>query len=73
MERPFQEIAWNTAMVTIPAPHRSTTERARFTGSCTKALPVNVSSGTSIDGHEHAVLLLLCRCATPPTWPGPFP
>jgi len=45
MERPSQEIAWNTAMVTILAHHRSTTERVSLTGSCTKALTVNVSSG----------------------------
>lgn len=43
MERPSQEIEWNTAMVTIPAHHRSTTERARLADSCTTALTVNVS------------------------------
>lgn len=64
MERPPQEIEWNTTMVTIPAHHRSTTERARSRVHAPTALTVNVSSASiPIDGYEHAVLLLLCRCA----------
>jgi hypothetical protein len=34
---------------------------------------MSVRASISIDGQEHTVPLLLCRCATPPTWPGIAP
>lgn len=71
MERPFQEIGWNTAMVTIPVHHRSTTERARSLAHTRRSWPsMSVRASIAIDGHKHAVLLAPHRCAAPPTWPG---